>query len=250
MSLSKLYCSIRRTSVGLGTGSGTLPYYPPCAPRIIKAKRRNFSDEVLYNAKLHPEQYSDTFSSAQIKKLHTSIHYICGTAVSLLGDSSKFPDEWLFKHRWGKGKKDSPKTLPSGAKITHITVGGRTSCVVPSVQKKTGDVAADVKDEDLDQSEKASGTKANVSRKRKEVAKEEDESEPGEALGNGVKKARAAPKAKNNKVKKEEVDKSVVEEPAKRNSKQPKPVAKAKAGKVKSEEVPSGSRRRSTRVSK
>ena len=66
--------------------------------------------------------------------------------MDLLGDSSKFPEEWLFNHRWGKGKKDSPTTLPNGAKITFLTVGGRTSCVVPSVQKKTGAVAGDLKD--------------------------------------------------------------------------------------------------------
>jgi formamidopyrimidine-DNA glycosylase len=99
----------------------------------------------LYHAKLHPEQYSDTFSHAQLKQLHKSIQHVCQTAVDVLADSSKFPDEWLFNHRWGKGKKDAPTTLPNGAKITFLTVGGRTSCVVPSVQKKTGAVAGDVK---------------------------------------------------------------------------------------------------------
>lgn len=71
--------------------------------------------------------------------------YICQTAVDLLADSSKFPDDWMFKHRWGKGKKDSPTALPNGQKITFLTVGGRTSCVVPSVQKKTGAVAGESK---------------------------------------------------------------------------------------------------------
>lgn len=70
---------------------------------------------------------------------------ICQTAVDLLADSSKFPDDWMFKHRWGKGKKDGPTALPNGEKITFLTVGGRTSCVVPSVQKKTGAVAGDKK---------------------------------------------------------------------------------------------------------
>jgi formamidopyrimidine-DNA glycosylase len=71
--------------------------------------------------------------------------YVCQTAVDLLADSNKFPEEWLFRHRWGKGKKDAPKELPNGEKIIHLTVGGRTSCVVPSIQKKTGPAAADVK---------------------------------------------------------------------------------------------------------
>jgi formamidopyrimidine-DNA glycosylase len=101
------------------------------------------SDEIMYHAKLHPEQYSDTFSAAQLKQLHTSILYICQTAVDTLADSEKFPDDWLFKHRWGKGKKDKVMEMPNGAKITFLTVGGRTSCVVPSVQKKTGAAAGD-----------------------------------------------------------------------------------------------------------
>jgi hypothetical protein len=54
-----------------------------------------------------------------------------------------FPENWLMKHRWNKGKKESSR-LPNGEKIIHITVGGRTSAIVPSVQKKTGAVAADI----------------------------------------------------------------------------------------------------------
>lgn len=103
------------------------------------------SDEILYHARLHPEQYSNTFSSEEIKRLHASMMYICETAVKVLADSSKFPDDWMFKHRWGKGKKDGPTALPNGENITFITVGGRTSCVVPSLQKRTGAAAGDPK---------------------------------------------------------------------------------------------------------
>ena len=102
-------------------------------------------DEIMYDARIHPEQYSDTLSSAQVAQLHKSIQYVCGFAVENLSDHSKFPEHWLFNHRWGKGKKDSATTLPNGSKFVFLTVGGRTSCVVPSVQKKTGPVAGDVK---------------------------------------------------------------------------------------------------------
>ena len=113
----------------------------------------SFRDEIMYGAKIHPEQYSNTLSVAQIAQLHKSIHYVCSLSVETLADSSKFPEEWLFKHRWGKGKKDSKNQLPNGARIVFMTVGGRTSAVVPSVQKKTGKVAGDVKKEDLLESE-------------------------------------------------------------------------------------------------
>ncbi|KAI1100599.1 Formamidopyrimidine-DNA glycosylase N-terminal domain-containing protein [Jackrogersella minutella] len=94
------------------------------------------ADEVLYQAKLHPEQYCDDFDDADVRTLYETIMYVCNTAVEKLGDSDQFPDDWLFKHRWGKGKKDSPITLPNGDETTHITVAGRTSCLVPAVQKK------------------------------------------------------------------------------------------------------------------
>jgi len=152
-----------------------------------------FSDEILYNAKIHPEQYSNTLSAAQVKQLHKSIQYICNFAVDHLSDSSTFPEEWLFKHRWGKGKKDKSTTLPNGAKFVYLKVGGRTSCVVPSVQKKTGPVAKDVdegddEDQDLEEEE------------------EEEEEKPEPKAG---KKA--------SKTKKENVDESAAE-PAKKSS--------------------------------
>ncbi len=98
----------------------------------------------MYDACMHPEQYSNTLSAPQISQLHKSIHYVCGLAVETLADSSKFPKEWLFKYRWTKGKKNAPTTLPNGYKFVFLTVGGRTSAVVPSVQKKTGPVKKDV----------------------------------------------------------------------------------------------------------
>lgn len=94
-------------------------------------------DEVLYNAKIHPEQYSNTLTDEQIARLHKSLTYVCGLACEVLADSEQFPEEWLFKHRWNKGKKgDDANVLPNGEKIVHLTVGGRTSAIVPSVQKK------------------------------------------------------------------------------------------------------------------
>ena len=109
------------------------------------------ADETLYQAKLHPEQYCDEFSDAEIAKLYESIRYVCQTAVDKLGDSDEFPEHWLFNYRWGKGTKGAGTIkLPNGEKLSFITVGGRTSCYAPSVQKKTGKVAPGTKIEPLD----------------------------------------------------------------------------------------------------
>lgn len=104
-------------------------------------------DEVLYHSRLHPEQYCDSFSDEQIHSLFEAIRYVCTLAVEKLGDSDQFPAHWLFNYRWGKGKKDESKRLPNGDRLTFLTVGGRTSCFAPDVQKKTGQVASGVKEE-------------------------------------------------------------------------------------------------------
>jgi formamidopyrimidine-DNA glycosylase len=106
------------------------------------------SDEVLYQARIHPEQYSNTLSDSQIKDLHDALIDVCTIACETFADSSRFPENWLMKHRWNKGKKNA-NVLPNGEKIIHLKVGGRTSAVVPSVQKKTGPVAGDVSLQDL-----------------------------------------------------------------------------------------------------
>ena len=136
-------------------------------------------DEILYNAKIHPEQYSNTLQDHQLKQLHKSIHHICGTAVELLADSEQFPETWLFKHRWGKGKKDASTTLPSGERIVFLTVGGRTSAVIPSVQKKTGPVAKEMSENESD-GEEGPPKKAKKATKKRQSEIDEDASEQNE----------------------------------------------------------------------
>lgn len=128
------------------------------------------ADEILYQARIHPEQYCNTFSDTQIKTLHDALIGVCTTAVETLADSTKFPEDWIMKYRWDKGKKDS-NVLPNGEKIVHITVGGRTSAVVPSRQKKTAPVAGDVDYEALDDADE----KPAKGKKRKSTAEDGDE---------------------------------------------------------------------------
>lgn len=122
--------------------------------------------------------------------------------MDVLADSEKFPEEWLFKHRWGKGKKNQASVLPNGNKIVFLTVGGRTSAVVPAVQKKTGPVAKDVTNDD--ESDSDTKTPANSKRKRTNVKKEdEDEGEDIPKRAASKKRVKNEDKAP---IKKEEVD--------------------------------------------
>ncbi|GJE87859.1 formamidopyrimidine-DNA glycosylase N-terminal domain-containing protein [Phanerochaete sordida] len=99
------------------------------------------ADEVLYHARVHPERRCNTLSDDEIGALHEQVQQVCRTAVEVDADDTKFPEDWLFKHRWGKGKKKQHSLLlPSGepATIKWVTVGGRTSAYVVELQKLSG----------------------------------------------------------------------------------------------------------------
>ncbi|EAU92978.2 AtMMH-1 [Coprinopsis cinerea okayama7 len=110
------------------------------------------ADEVLYHARIHPEQRCNTLTTEQLKNLHHCIVYVCQTAVDVDADHKLFPENWLFGHRWNKGKKSfsvKPLMLPSGSKATikWITVGGRTSAYVPELQRLSPNQSKDTKTE-------------------------------------------------------------------------------------------------------
>jgi formamidopyrimidine-DNA glycosylase len=57
-------------------------------------------DEVLYHARIHPEQRCNTLTEEQLIALHHRIEWVCRTAVDVNADHSKFPQDWLFRYRW------------------------------------------------------------------------------------------------------------------------------------------------------
>ncbi|KAK0208885.1 Formamidopyrimidine-DNA glycosylase N-terminal domain-containing protein [Desarmillaria ectypa] len=67
------------------------------------------ADEILYHAHIHPEQRCNTLTEEQVMTLREKMVYVCETAIETNADDTKFPDNWLFKHRWGKGKKVANK---------------------------------------------------------------------------------------------------------------------------------------------
>jgi hypothetical protein len=104
-----------------------------------------------------------------------------------------------------KGKKGADaNVLPNGEKIVHLKVGGRTSAIVPSVQKKTAAVAGDV-DGDEDEDEGAESKPAK-GRKRKVKSEDEDEDEEKPAPKKAVAKGKGKASSKATKVKKQDSD--------------------------------------------
>ncbi|KAF4125647.1 formamidopyrimidine-DNA glycosylase [Geosmithia morbida] len=160
------------------------------------------ADETLYHAKLHPEQYCDEFDDEAITKLFESIRYVCQTAVDKLGDSDEFPEHWLFNHRWDKARKGNSSKLPNGEKLAFITVGGRTSCYAPAVQKKSSGIAARVKTtENADSDDSSSKTHKRKKTSSSRVKKEESDDDD---TGGDAKKMRKQSEMKSSKAKLED----------------------------------------------
>ncbi|PIL30896.1 hypothetical protein GSI_07065 [Ganoderma sinense ZZ0214-1] len=115
------------------------------------------ADEILYHARVHPEERCNVLTEDQLEALHTQTAEVCRFAVSVNADDSKFPEDWLFQHRWGKGKKEKHTLkLPDGkpATIKWLTVGGRTSAYVAELQKlRRGVAATNEEAEEADESE-------------------------------------------------------------------------------------------------
>ncbi|KAI8982582.1 hypothetical protein BDB01DRAFT_860323 [Pilobolus umbonatus] len=93
------------------------------------------ADEILYQARVHPNQYTQTLTETEINAIYDKMVYVTEYSVSVEADESKFPMDWLMKYRWRKGKGVGKGELPNGLKLKFITIGGRTSAYAPAVQK-------------------------------------------------------------------------------------------------------------------
>ncbi|MDR3687796.1 MAG: DNA-formamidopyrimidine glycosylase family protein [Fimbriimonas sp.] len=89
------------------------------------------ADEVLYHAGIAPQRLACDLSGEEVGALHRAIEQVIRIAVEVDADSARFPEGWLFTHRWG-GHKGSSEI--DGQAIRRETVAGRTTAWIPSRQ--------------------------------------------------------------------------------------------------------------------
>ena len=90
------------------------------------------ADEVLFRAGIFPGKRAKEMSVEEFARLHESIRGVLDHAVHVEADYERFPQEWLFHHRWG-GSKGADQI--GGHEIVRETIGGRTTAWVPNLQK-------------------------------------------------------------------------------------------------------------------
>ncbi|XP_073148948.1 formamidopyrimidine-DNA glycosylase isoform X4 [Henckelia pumila] len=95
------------------------------------------ADEVLYQARIHPQQSVSSMSKETCSTLVKCISEVIKNSVEVGADSSQFPNNWIFHSR----DKKPGKAFVDGKKIEFITAGGRTTAYVPELQKLCGDLS-------------------------------------------------------------------------------------------------------------
>lgn len=91
------------------------------------------ADEILYQSEIHPDQNYLTLE--EVKVLKQRLDFVLKKGIECLSQKQSFPEDWIFHRRWNKGKKSDNKDA-EGRHISFLKSGGRTSAIVPSMQKK------------------------------------------------------------------------------------------------------------------
>ena len=90
------------------------------------------ADEVLFQARLAPARPANSLDPHEISSLREKLHSVVAHAVNVNADKEKFPKDWLFHHRWSKGKLVSTE---DGHQVVFEKIAGRTTAWVPFLQK-------------------------------------------------------------------------------------------------------------------
>lgn len=89
-----------------------------------------WSDEVLYQTKIHPEKKITDLTDKQIKKLHQNMRRIFKTSIKNQAKVKSLPDHYLVGHR-----EDGADCPDCGGQIKRIEISGRGCYICPECQK-------------------------------------------------------------------------------------------------------------------
>jgi len=90
-----------------------------------------YSDEILFQAKIHPGRTSNKLDKDEMKRLYFEMDHVLKTAIECRADPGRFPASFIIPHR--RGDQICPKCKGG---IQKMKAGGRTAYYCPSCQKK------------------------------------------------------------------------------------------------------------------
>lgn len=96
-------------------------------------------DEVLFQAKIHPEMLSNQLNDSEIRRIFSATRYVLETAIEHEANYGRFPQHFLIHSReWDVSPYEDAlrhKRCPCDkVQIEHMQVGGRTTYYCPDCQ--------------------------------------------------------------------------------------------------------------------
>jgi formamidopyrimidine-DNA glycosylase len=99
--------------------------------RTISGIGNIYSDEILFNAGIHPASKTEKLNDNQVKKIYHMINMILNKVIDANADEKRMPRTYLLQNRKAGG--DCPRC---SGKIRKKTIGGRSSYFCDKHQKK------------------------------------------------------------------------------------------------------------------
>lgn len=90
-----------------------------------------YSDEILFQARLHPKTNVSELDEAALNTLYQKIHQVFDAAIKARVDPAQMPDSFLLPHREKGGKCPN-----CNGQVKKISVSGRNGWYCPVCQKK------------------------------------------------------------------------------------------------------------------
>jgi len=96
---------------------------------LVAGIGNEYSDEILFQAKLHPETKVGALSDAQWRELYRAAAMVLDKAVASGADTERMPQSFLLPHREKKAACPRCRTP-----LTTLKIGGRTAYLCPACQ--------------------------------------------------------------------------------------------------------------------
>ena len=90
-----------------------------------------YSDEILFQARLHPETRIERLDNAALEKLFQETRRVLKTAIERGADPQELPDHFLLSHR-----REGERCPRGNGEIRKIKAAGRTAYYCPACQPK------------------------------------------------------------------------------------------------------------------
>jgi formamidopyrimidine-DNA glycosylase len=92
-----------------------------------------YSDEILFQAGVHPGTMCNQLDEDETKTLHSRMHHVLSEAIEARAEPSRLPSSFIIPHRRDGGICPTCK-----GRIEKTKIGGRTSYYCPQCQQRKG----------------------------------------------------------------------------------------------------------------